>query len=849
MPRKFLGIMLSVIAIIAIWAFSSSTGYCSQVAVVKGSVVNLRNGPGTNYAPPIGEVRQGDRLSVLGQANNWYKVQTAAGQVGWIAGWLVKVENAPASKEAVVTGSVVNLRSGPGTSYAVVGEVKYGDRLPVLGSSGDWVKIRRGDGQAAWIAGWLVQVEQKQGDSSSSAPSQPSTGTFIKEAVITGSYVNLRSGPGTSYTKIGQVSKGARLPVLGGNAEWVKVRLSSGQEAWIYKELLRIEQKQVGSSAPVQPSTGGTSKEAVVTGSVVNLRGGPGTSYAVVDEVKYGDRLPVLGSSGDWVKVQRSNGQAAWIAGWLVRVEQKQGDSTPSTPSQPSSGKVVKEAVITGSYVNLRSGPGTSYTKIGQVSKGARLPVLGGNAEWVKVRLSNGQEAWIYRELLRVEEKPVSGPSNPPSQSSPPDPGGDSSSPGNNNDMLPEPGSNDQPDSSEPTGDSGTGGNQPPSQQEPSGFEPMSGWVATVNVKAVDVRSHPRASARGIAQATQGYKFPVLGRQSSWIKVRLPSGTLGWVREDEVKLEALPSTDRDADVSMPFSLKTEELNKKLRVIVKSPVEFEYSIMTLRDPDRIVLDLRNLPAGEVPVAEDVNSPVVKTIRTAWFQEEPRVARIVCDLKKSLAYTRCKIDAASDGRSLVMEISLVDDPLKDRLVVLDPGHGGSDPGAIGVTGLKEKHVNWVIAKECAQLLEAKGINVVLTRTGDEFVDLYDRAAMANRLGADIFVSIHSNSNFNRYKQGTSTYYCATVDDPLISPRVNDRIRLAQHIQKEMVRDLGLNDLGLFEAKFAVLRTTHMPSALVEVAFLSNWYEESLLKQESFRDRAAKAIAEGIIAYLSE
>ncbi|MFA4886034.1 MAG: SH3 domain-containing protein, partial [Desulfotomaculaceae bacterium] len=136
----------------------------ADTAVVTSDTVNIRTGPGTSY-DIVTQASSGDRLPILTQSGDWYCVNQPSGEKGWIAGWLVNVEQpaqatAPqnSGQVAVVSGNSVNIRSGPDTSYSIIAQAGLGDRLPVLDKSGDWYKISLSSGASGWVAGWLVAV-------------------------------------------------------------------------------------------------------------------------------------------------------------------------------------------------------------------------------------------------------------------------------------------------------------------------------------------------------------------------------------------------------------------------------------------------------------------------------------------------------------------------------------------------------------------------------------------------------------------------------------------------------------------------------------------------------------------
>lgn len=220
----------------------------------------------------------------------------------------------------------------------------------------------------------------------------------------------------------------------------------------------------------------------------------------------------------------------------------------------------------------------------------------------------------------------------------------------------------------------------------------------------------------------------------------------------------------------------------------------------------------------------------------------------------------------------------------LVVLDPGHGGKDEGAKGRTGILEKQVNLEIAKRVQRLLEKRyKYRVVLTRTKDTFIELKDRGDMANKLNADLFVSIHANAAPRKSARGIETYFLGagagdraletaarengelvgSVEDDevqqilaslLSTTKINESARLAADVQKRLVRIMPKKfsrvlDLGVKEGPFYVLHRTNMPSILVEVGFLTNQYEERRLQNTGYQYWLAESIAQGIHRFIQE
>ncbi|WP_318373975.1 N-acetylmuramoyl-L-alanine amidase AmiA [Enterobacter sp.] len=221
---------------------------------------------------------------------------------------------------------------------------------------------------------------------------------------------------------------------------------------------------------------------------------------------------------------------------------------------------------------------------------------------------------------------------------------------------------------------------------------------------------------------------------------------------------------------------------------------------------------------------------------------------------------------------------------RVVVLDPGHGGIDTGAIGGNGSKEKHVVLAIAKNVRSILRSKGIDARLTRTGDTFIPLYDRVEIAHKHGADLFMSIHADGFTNPNAAGASVFALsnrgassamakylserenavdelagkkATDKDHLLqqvlfdlvqTDTIKNSLTLGSHILKQIKPVHRLHSKHTEQAAFVVLKSPSVPSVLVETSFITNPAEEKLLGTAAFRQKIASAIAAGVISYFN-
>lgn len=188
------------------------------------------------------------------------------------------------------------------------------------------------------------------------------------------------------------------------------------------------------------------------------------------------------------------------------------------------------------------------------------------------------------------------------------------------------------------------------------------------------------------------------------------------------------------------------------------------------------------------------------------------------------------------------------VKNKIITIDPGHGGSDSGAVGPNGYTEKEGAFAISQKVASILNQSGAKVVMTRDSD--VDVYGpnasarnelqaRVDVGNNANSDIFVSIHCNAFVNPAANGTQTFYYGSSYQGQ---------RLAQSIQEKMIEANGLRDRGISACNFYVVKHSYMPAVLIETAFITNYDEEALLSDDEWQTTMAKAIAEGINEYFS-
>ncbi|MCI8651037.1 MAG: AMIN domain-containing protein [Oscillospiraceae bacterium] len=281
----------------------------------------------------------------------------------------------------------------------------------------------------------------------------------------------------------------------------------------------------------------------------------------------------------------------------------------------------------------------------------------------------------------------------------------------------------------------------------------------------------------------------------------------------------------------------------------------YQVLDLGD--RVVIDLLGFAIGS---GQDGSirpeNPVVDRVRYAQhgddiLPEENHVTRVVLDLAKGCSYEE-NVTVTGDANLQAVVVTVkppATGPVVPTLpenwdpnaytVVLDAGHGGSASGAV-YEEIMEKDITLPITLRAAELLREKGYNVVLTRSTDVYMDLYDRCEIANSVEADAFVSIHANaSSSNLSFQGTFTYSY---------PDSTRGEKLADCIQKAVVSRTGSIDRGLLTNDYVVLRETTMPAALLETGFMSCHEELMQLIRPDYQEKLAQGVAAGVESYLA-
>lgn len=693
--------------------------------------------------------------------------------------------------KATVVGDVCNVRSGPDTTYKSLGLVTMGTTVEILSYENNWAKIRTGS-LTGYIAGWLIDVDLK------------SKGV---RARITATDVNVREGPGTNCRVKTMTDRDKVYPAEVKRGAWIRVTLTSGgSTGWISESLLRLEFDAPSTPPSPPPSTPPSAPPSdiptppVQTGLVVfpardtltiYANAAPGSSQ--VAKLAKGESAMIIGAEGAYLMVETPNGLRGWVYGPYARAASLADPSIRFIVSQDAwtLGRY-PVSTVTATDVNFRSGPGTSYPVIGSLDRGDTLWVLDTSGEWKHAVSPWGQTGWVAGWLTST--------------------------------TTPSPGT------SFTVSANANGGDRTLTVTGP--FE------SAVVIPSPDKRSVIVSTSiffnTSVELPVNAFEFGSIKVATSDVTVRFQGKANYDVVENQPGKVVLRFTPVVTSLDVRSSGNTD-------IITINTVGYAWADIR-RDGDVITLFLPGASlANELPPYSG------RTVKNVTVSPKDGGVDVAVRTTGPLAY---QIKQTADSIQATFGVS----GLEGKKIIVDPGHEANDPGAIGPTGLAERNVNWEMAVRLVDILNQAGAEARLTRQslyatsegppgwvprpGEYSHSLSERAAWSQ--GADLFISIHNNWNYNRSISGTTVYVCDK------NPNASESRRFASLALQELTVALGTRDMGVRDSNFHVCRESMCSSVLVEVMFLSNPVEESYLRKPEVWDKTAQSLFRAVQRY---
>lgn len=469
-----------------------------------------------------------------------------------------------------------------------------------------------------------------------------------------------------------------------------------------------------------------------------------------------------------------------------------------------------KEAIVSADHLNIRSGPGLDYAAKFSAKKGDRFEILNKEGDWLKVQLPGNRTGWAANWLVNVES------SNQTTAAVRSDADGLR--------MRTGPGTSYSVAGTFPKGEKAAVLDHNGSWMKVS-YNGTEGWIlsdyasplsvkgaytekaasdenknGTVSVPTLNVRDTYSINGQIIDTITSGTEVAILEEQGSWSKISYGNGKTGWASSQYVT----GAGDEDSNSAG-----------------------ESQSLTVRNDGTNIRSLPSTSSSVMASADEGDTFSIIQKEGDWYKiglSDGRTGYVAGWLTDT---------SGNDGGNAVHSSGHT---LRNKTIVLDPGHGGYDSGTIGYNGTLEKSVTLETANLLYNKLKAAGANVMMTRSTDTYVSLQSRVVTSDTNKADAFVSMHYDSTLDPSVKGFTCYYYNTEKDKA----------LADAVHGEMASQSPSSDRGIRFGNFHVLRENHEPSILLELGYLSNSTEEMILSSDQYQERAAQSVFEGLNDY---
>jgi N-acetylmuramoyl-L-alanine amidase len=346
---------------------------------VEANILNVRSGPGLDHKV-MGQISKSEAYQVLEEKNNWYKIRLGSDEEGWVASWLVQFKATSGSiKQVEATVNPLNVRSGPGTSFQVMTQIRPEQSFPLTKEEGDWVQIQLNDVENGWVAKWLVQIK----DVDLKQVSQVSQIATVKASIL-----NIRSGPDTSYSIIGKLESGEKVKIIEINQGWYKISFEN-DHGWVAGDYVDEAGPSLSTTTSTQPSETQTKKTVQVSATILNVRSSFSLEADVIDQLTQNDLVEVIQKNGEWYEISYQ-GEKGWVASWLVEEVDHQLSNRPTI-------------TILTEGTNLRAGPGLDYEVVSRGNQGNTYDVIGTEGKWFQIVLNDGEKAYVAGWVVSAE--------------------------------------------------------------------------------------------------------------------------------------------------------------------------------------------------------------------------------------------------------------------------------------------------------------------------------------------------------------------------------------------------------------------------------------------------------------
>ncbi|EGT3617092.1 enterotoxin [Clostridium perfringens] len=382
----------------------------------KGKVVgvstnlNVRKGPGTSYSV-VGYLLNNEEVKVNYEKDGWYNITFNGNKEGYVNKQYISLESdskpevpekppVEQGKTGIVkVNSTLNMRSGPGSSYGVIGTLRNNDKVEIIKEVNGWYEIRF-NGKSGYVSSQYVKVDGDTSEEKPVEPEKPPVSVNKQGIVKVNSTLNMRSGPGSNYSVIGTLRNNDKVEIIKEVSGWYEIRFND-KSGYVSSQYVSIVDSGANEEKPVEPEKPPVSvnKQGIVkVNSTLNMRSGPGSSYGVIGTLRNNDKVEIIKEVDGWYEI-RFNGKAGYASKSYITIVNEGSNDGSSNEN--------KEGTVYGvsTNLNVRTGPGTNYTVVGYLLSGDKVKILGEENDWYKVQFTTNSGikiGYVSKKYIKV---------------------------------------------------------------------------------------------------------------------------------------------------------------------------------------------------------------------------------------------------------------------------------------------------------------------------------------------------------------------------------------------------------------------------------------------------------------
>ncbi len=379
MVKKF--ILLSVCFTIFFGAFyPQDIGAANDSVTITEDTVNIRNGPSLSYQL-VKQVNKGEKFKIIKEKGDWIQIQLSPSKTGWVADWVVtkssgETTNISKKMTAEANTNQLRVRSGPGTSFRIIGYLDKGQAVSVLEENENWLKITAAFGDG-WVAREYINFKNKSSNNSNDESKKS-----IGKGMVTDT-LNVRMDPSATGAVVGKLSKGASITIYSKKNNWLEIKYS-GQKAWISADYVQMGTQD----QPAISNSGGVI--GTVTASNLSVRSDNSLNSEIIGSVSKGQKFNILDEVNNWVKIEFQPGKIGWAAGWYF------------TKNKTKTSQLADDSKVTILHdgTNIRKDPTVQSNVVSRAQEGDSFPIKAIQNDWYEIKLPNGSSGFIAGWLV-----------------------------------------------------------------------------------------------------------------------------------------------------------------------------------------------------------------------------------------------------------------------------------------------------------------------------------------------------------------------------------------------------------------------------------------------------------------